>query len=105
MSYVYNPFTGILDRDTKNSGDSTTAERLTVTKIAGETISALQMVYADNDTDVLVANNSTYNEAKTIGLALNAANATDDVTVLLFGQHEDNSFSFTLNEPLFLTSS
>lgn len=104
MSYKFNPFTGTLDYFDTDGGSSTPSPNITETKTASETISALKLVTAIDATQVEVAEKDNYPNSKVLGLALTAANIGEQVEVLLFGKHTDASFTFTLNEPLFLTS-
>jgi len=100
MSYKYNAITGQLDY----FEDSEAAKLLIDTRICDENISALRLVTAIDSTDIELANNNIYSSSKVLGLSLQSGNIGDEIEVLLFGKVEDNSFSFTLNEPLFLTS-
>jgi len=79
------------------------AEWLVIEKIAGETISALNLVrFQDADTVKLATNNLIYADAKVTGIALNAAMAGGTVRVLIFGVIEDQYFSYPANTLLFL---
>lgn len=78
------------------------AERLTETRTANETISALQLVTAISDTHIEVAEPDTYNNATALGVALGAGTIGQQVPILLFGKLEDPLFTFPVNDPLFL---
>ena len=79
-----------------------TAERLQETRIANETISALQLVTAINDTHVEIAEPDNYNNSTVLGVAIGAGNSGDAIPILLFGKLEDAFFTFPVNDPLFL---
>ena len=72
------------------------------TKVASETISAMQLVRLDNPTDVSVANTSTCPDATVFGVARVAANASANVEIQSSGKLYDSSFNFPVNTPLFL---
>lgn len=80
------------------------AERLTKTFVAGEDITQNDFVRLATNEEVFVAtNNATYEEAQVIGIALSTETTGNAVSVLLFGVYdENNTFSFTINNPFFL---
>lgn len=103
MSYKFNPLTGQLDyfeEQQQTTVDS--AERLKDTKVCAEVISALKMVRAVSDTDILKGNYTTYESAKCLGIALQSGSVGTSIDVLLFGKVEDPFFNFPVNAPLFL---
>lgn len=102
MSYKFNPITGTLDYF--EVSDASSSDKVLTTKICDETISALKLVVAVNSSNVLLGDSTAYTSSKCLGLALTSGNIGEVIDVLLFGKHEDVSFTFTLNEPLFLSS-
>lgn len=104
--YKFNPFTGTLDRVGSDSGSNNDdiAEKLELTKIAAENISALNVVRLNTDTTVSLAVNDTFTNAQAIGIALNAGNVGQSVTIHLFGVLSDPFFNFVANEPIYLDS-
>lgn len=72
------------------------------TKVASETISAMQLVRLDNPTDVSVVNTSTCPDATVFGVARVAANLGANVEIQRSGKLYDSSFNFPVNTPLFL---
>ena len=101
MSWKFNPFTGNLDYfEETEIVDS--AKRLSDTRICDENISALKLVRAVNDTDIVLANKTDYIESKVLGIALQTGVTGNEIEVLLFGKVEDSFFTFPLNQPLFL---
>lgn len=94
--------------DTQSSGGNGTgfvsqAEWLVIEKIAGESISALRMVkFSDADTVVLANSNTSYSNAKAIGIALSSASTGATVRVLIMGIIEDPFFTFPAETLLFL---
>lgn len=73
-----------------------------VTKIADESISALRVVAAVSETNVALADKDSFQDAKALGVSINAANTGENVKVVTFGEIKDSFFNFPLNEPLFL---
>jgi len=99
MSFKFNPLSGEFD-----FFEAAGVPRLTDKRICGETISALKLITAQDNTNVLLSDNDLYVNAKVLGISLTAGNIGDEIDVLLFGKHEDAAFNFTLNEPLFLSA-
>lgn len=105
MSYKFNPFTGNLDYfEESESIVNDSAKFLVDDRVLAENISALKLVRAINESEIVLAEPTTYNESKVLGVTLQGGVTTDEVEVLLFGKLEDPSFNFPLNEPLFLTT-
>ncbi len=106
MGVVFNPFTGTLDfvgGRTNGTTPSDSAAKLIDEYIAAETISALQAVkLVDENSCELADSELTFDEGKVVGLALNAGTVGTTIRVQTFGIVEDASFTFPLNEPLFL---
>lgn len=98
MSFRYNPLTGNFDI-AQDSGGSSASD---VTATAFGVISALKVVYAISATQVAIADQ--LQPHKPIGVALNAAGDGDSITFRTFGEVEDASFLFAVNEPLFFNS-
>ena len=89
------------------SGSTTDADfagALKVTRVANATIVKGDALYAVSSTHVdLASANTSLGEATVFGFALNNADPSEDVEVLILGVLEDAVFSvFTLNSPLFL---
>lgn len=83
------------------SGES--AQRLEKNFTALEIMSALKLVKADSPgTMVKGFNNGDYEDAKILGVSLNALLAGNIGPVLLFGLLEDPFFNFPINSPLYL---
>lgn len=103
--FKFNPITGNLDLvGDSGTQDALSAERLIVTRIAEEDISALKLVTASEPNEVRISDpNAAFEDAQVLGLALNSATTGNEVQVLLSGAHTDPSFSsLTLNSKLFL---
>lgn len=80
-----------------------TAQRLVITRTAAEGISKFRLVTAFSSTEVRPAwRDDTYERASVLGMALNAANTGEEVSILVFGVVELTGGGFTINEPLFL---
>ena len=72
-------------------------------KVVSETISALQLVRLDNPTDVSIAtSNGTCPDATVFGMARTAATVGNNVEIVRSGKVYDSSFTFPVNDPLFL---
>jgi len=79
---------------------------LEITKIAGETISAIKAVYADTNTTIKHSDKSVAGRQFCIGISKTAGIATSSIEVIIDGVLTDASFSgFTRNEPIFVGSS
>lgn len=88
---------------TNSRADS--AAKLEDTYIATEVISALKAVtLVDEDNCKLGQSQTTFMDAKVVGIALDSAAIGVSVRVLAFGILEDPFFTFPLNEPIFLKS-
>lgn len=70
--------------------------------IAGETISALKIVYMDNNR-VYSGSSANLNTATAIGIAKTAAAEGELVSVLQYGLLEDASFDFEVTDLAFLS--
>jgi hypothetical protein len=95
MGFKFNATTGELDLVNKSKDSSV------VSLTAGETISALKLVYQDIDSAFVASSNL---DQRPIGIALNSANIGDPVRVRTFGELKDVSFSYSANQTLFLSS-
>lgn len=103
MSYKFNPLTGQLDYfEEQQQTTIDSAERLKDTKVCAEVISALKMVRATSDTEIVKADHTTYQNSKCLGIALQSGSIGTSIDVLLFGKIEDPFFNFAINAPLFL---
>lgn len=103
MSYQYNPLTGQLDLNTKSGGSNPSdGEKVQKIYTASEDISALRMVRAQTPTSVSIADKDLLEDARAMGISINAATTGNDVTVVTFGQVDDASFLFSANDCLFL---
>lgn len=69
---------------------------------AGESISALRVVYLDDNDTVFKADADDSTKIQVLGIALNAAVTGGQVSVLTFGVAEDASFTFGASVPLYL---
>jgi len=78
------------------------AAKLAFKKVASEPITKFQMVRLISSTEVALGDISSYTNAKIIGMALESGSVGATIAILTFGIVDDASFSFTLNEPLFL---
>ena len=79
------------------------AEWIVKNKIAGETISAFNIVRLyDANTIVKCSNNSTYSDARAIGISLSAGDAGDTIRVLILGIIENTFFNYPAGTLLFL---
>ena len=104
MSWAFNPFTGTLDF-TKDPVTDSGVAKLTDNYIANESISALRVVrLVDENTCELADSQNFYVNAKAVGVSVNSGASGQTIKTQTFGILEDSSFTFTLNEPLFLTT-
>lgn len=103
MSWKFNPFTTNLDyfEDVAAVDD---AKRLSDDKTCGEDISALKLVRAINDDEVVLAKPDTFSTSKVLGIAIQAGLTGEAITILLFGKVSDPFFNFPVNDPLFLSN-
>ncbi len=102
-SFEFNPFTGTFDLVGTGGGSGPGVNELDLNKIANENISALQLVTPTSETNVEVADLSTYETSHVLGVALIAALALSPVTIKTFGELSDPSFTFTNGESLYLS--
>ena len=72
---------------------------------AAETISAVKAVYVSGSEEVSRADKGTKPEATVIGISKHAANATEDIEVVTYGELQDSSFTYTAGESIYLDSS
>lgn len=79
-------------------------KRIQQTFVAGENISALRCVQIVNNQVFLCDNNTNFEKAIVSGVALTSALTGNDVIVVLSGEIDDSSFSFSPNELLYLTN-
>jgi len=85
---------------------SVEAAKLVFESIANEDIAAFDMVRLVSDTNVGLTSDDTYANSKAIGIALEAKLTGETIRILTFGIVPLNpSFLFTINEPLFLSTS
>lgn len=77
--------------------------KFSLTRIAHENISRFDLVTLFSQTEVKKANADSYADAVVAGVAINNANAGQDVEFIVFGIIEDPSFNFPIKEPLFLS--
>lgn len=100
MGFKFNPLTGKLDLTGQASASADGTEEIFT---AGETISAMKAVYRSSTTEVGVADSTVTGKERAIGVAMNAANVGEPVTVKLFGKITDAIFAaFALNDFIFL---
>ena len=98
MSFKLNPTTGVLDL----VGDFVDSGVVQKTCVASEDISALKLVTAASTTTVAIADKELLSDAQAIGVTTSAATTGNELDVVTFGQISDASFTFALNECLFL---
>jgi hypothetical protein len=102
LSIMLNPMLNV-GSGGNGTGFVSQAEWLVIEKIAGESISALNLVrFQDANNVVKATNDQTYADAKVTGIALNGASIGGTVRVLIFGIIEDPFFTFPANTLLFL---
>lgn len=85
-----------------NQSNANTAQRLTITRTAGESISALKLVRNVSGDLVITASSDVSSNSVILGMALNSASPGGDVEILTFGVHRDPLFAFDINAALFL---
>ena len=95
----FNPMTGNFDKVSSVTGEEL---KDSVTNGSGVPISALQAVYYTSPTEVAIADSTVELESRVAGIALNAANPGDSLTILTEGIHTDPFWSWTPQEPIFL---
>lgn len=98
MSFRFNPTTGKLDL-VGVGGPGPSTNPAIITSIAGENLSALRLVYQNQDEMFLASNDQDH---RPIGLTITAAVQGAPVDVQLFGEITDASFTFAANQTLFL---
>lgn len=86
--------------------DANASEVSDNTLIASGVISALKLVYGLNDGNevALAESNTTFENAKVLGITKTSANNGDPLEVLTFGKISDASFNFVRGTALFLTT-
>ena len=72
------------------------------TASAGESISAVKVIYSNGVSVFLGDANTNFQEASAIGVAITSATTGNEVRYLIDGSLYDSSFSFTDGEPVFL---
>jgi len=98
MPYRFNPLTGNLDLVIKPVDNSVDSDTYT----ADTAISALKMVKITSTTTVDLADKTVLADAHAIGITITAAGIGQDIEVITFGQVDDASFTYAVNECLFL---
>lgn len=88
----------------KDSGAVSTDVPLTISKIYAENISALRVVTAVDAARVEKADIVTFSQAKVLGITLQAGITGFEGEILILGIIEDGSFSFPVNDLLYLGS-
>jgi hypothetical protein len=72
--------------------------------IAGEVISALRIVRSISATTVVYADSTlNFEDSRTLGMSTSGGIIGSTISVTFFGAIEDASFTFPINDPLFLT--
>jgi hypothetical protein len=102
MGFKFNPFTGTFDIVDSVNLDSTSVKEK---KVLSQVTSALRLVKVLANGKVDLADSLLYSDSQVYGITLQAGVADAEVDVLTFGPVSDVSFSFPINEPLFLTTS
>jgi len=99
MGYKWNPLSSSLDyfSDTASSTES-----LVISRIAGENISSIKVVYLNNSTDCMLANNTSLSQATVIGISTSSAITGGSLNVLSAGVLIDASLVFAVNQLVFL---
>jgi hypothetical protein len=86
------------------TADIESAKRLEAEFIASETISALKLVRVISSGQLALGDNLTFDGSRIIGISLNAGTVGQGIRVLLFGKLDDPSFTFPINDVLFLST-
>lgn len=81
---------------------SSAGKKVEDTKIADETVSALKVVTATSQTNLKLADKSSFTDAQSLGVSISSGNMGEKIKFVSFGQIDDSSFNFPLKEPLFL---
>lgn len=105
MSFRYNPLTGTFDLVGQSGGPAPAADltRTIVELQAGESISALQLVYIDGSGQARVArSNGSYLESRCVGMALSSVALNALGNFITFGEVVDAFFTFSDSDDLFL---
>lgn len=105
MSYRYNSFTGTFDLVGQSGGPGPAADltKTIVEVTAGESISALQLVYIDNSGLAMVAtSDGSYLESRCVGMALTSIGLGNTGNIITFGEVVDPFFVFNDSDDLFL---
>lgn len=84
---------------------SGTSSKLEARYTANETIVAMQLVKLDDETSVSLATPDTLANSQSIGIAMESKTSGNLILVRFFGVVEDGSFSFALNDRIFLDAS
>lgn len=103
---VHNYYSTAISRNVTQGGGSPSseAEKLVIEKVAGENISALQVLRLNDSNTVFRANDtSTFENSQAVGIALNSGNIGDNIRVQIFGVLNDPFFNYSVNAPLFLS--
>jgi hypothetical protein len=87
-----------------SGGSTSTSGSVVEKKTLAQTISALKLVKILANGKVDLADSVLYGDAQVYGMTLQAGVIDTQVDVLTFGPASDTSFSFIINEPLFLTN-
>ena len=78
------------------------AERLQTSRVCDETIEIMDLVTATSGTNVALGQSNVELKATVLGIALTRGDIGDSIDILLFGNYEDASLAFILNDPIFL---
>ena len=71
---------------------------------AGESVSALKLVYAIDANTVMIGSSSgSINQARIFGVAITAATLNQSMQIQTFGVLRDSSFAFPANVPVYLS--
>lgn len=107
MPFRWNPITGAFDLVRSNASENQvleSAKRLQITRIAAEDISALKVVKAASDTEVLLASSTgNFEDAEGLGVSITGANTGGSLEIITAGNISDALFSsFVLNQAIYL---
>jgi len=86
----------------KDAGSVSTNVPLTISRVYDETISALKAVRAVSSTNVEKGEPTSFSMATVLGISLQAGSAGFEGEILILGIIEDGSFTFPLNDLLYL---
>jgi hypothetical protein len=93
-----------IDELSSGSTSALSAKALITTKVAHETISALRIVLLDTSSSCMYADKAAYTSAMSHGMSITSGNYGNNIDIVVEGVVSDASFTFTLGEQLYLSS-